>query len=67
MAVAYLQVLGARLIPANPMLNYCLHMAGGAFTGIGVFFLALSVKPERFPFIVVITGMRYSAQLPAKT
>ena len=40
-AVETLQGLGAGEIPADPMLNYWLRMAGGAFTMLGIIFFAI--------------------------
>jgi hypothetical protein len=56
MAVPVLQGLGAGEIPADPMLDYWLRMAAGAFTGIGIFFLALAIWPRRFANVIGMAG-----------
>lgn len=56
MAVAALNGLGAGDIPADPMLDYWLRMAAGAFTGVGVFFFAMAVRPERFANVIGLAG-----------
>jgi hypothetical protein len=57
MAVMALQGLGAGEIPADPMLDYWLRMAAGAFTGVGIFFLALAIWPARFANIIGLAGI----------
>ena len=48
-AVLALRGLGASsVIPDDPMLDYWLRMAAGAFTGVGLFFLILAIWPKRF-------------------
>ena len=44
--------LGAGYIPADPMLDYWLRMASGAFTGVGIFFLILATWPKRFENVI---------------
>jgi hypothetical protein len=39
--------LGAQNLPNDPMLNYWLRMTAGAFSFIGLAFLALSLKPQQ--------------------
>jgi len=56
-AVSQLQGLGAAGIPHDPMLDYWLRMAAGAFTGIGVFLLILAVNPRRFASVVPLVGL----------
>mgnify|MGYP001562572531 CR=1 FL=1 len=56
MAVTALQVLGAGTIPADPMLDYWLRMAAGAFTGVGLFFLVLAIWPARFANVIGLAG-----------
>ncbi|MSU57441.1 MAG: hypothetical protein EXS35_04550 [Pedosphaera sp.] len=51
-----LQGLGANPIPHDPMLDYWLRMAAGAFTMIGLLFLALAVFPRRFAAIIPLFG-----------
>jgi hypothetical protein len=57
MAVMALQGLGAGEIPADPMLDYWLRMAAGAFTGVGIFFLALAIWPARFANVIGLAGI----------
>jgi len=54
--VTALQGLGARAVPADPMLDYWLRMAAGAFTGVGLFFLALAIWPKRFANVIGMAG-----------
>lgn len=56
MAVTALRGLGAGEIPADPMLDYWLRMAAGAFTGVGIFFLALALWPRRFANVIGMAG-----------
>lgn len=51
-AVAALQGLGAGTIPADPMLDYWLRMASGAFGLVGCLFLVLAWQPERHRAII---------------
>jgi hypothetical protein len=55
-AAAGLQGLGAGSIPQDPMLDYWLRMAAGAFTGVGVFFLILAVWPSRHANVIGIAA-----------
>lgn len=56
MAMTALQGLGAGNIPADPMLDYWLRMAAGAFTGVGVFFLILAIHPARYANVIGLAG-----------
>lgn len=51
-AVGQLKGLGAGDIPHDPMLDYWLRMAAGAFTAIGVLFLAMALNPKRFGVVI---------------
>src|SRR5262245_235456 len=55
-AVETLQGLGAKTIPADPMLDYWLRMASGAFFLVGVLFLLLALYPKRFANIIPVMG-----------
>ncbi len=61
-AVSELQGLGAAEIPRDPMLDYWLRMAAGAFTGIGVFFLVVAVNPRRFSVAIPLAGLFLMAE-----
>lgn len=43
-----LQGLGARPIAYDPMLDYWLRMAAGAFGLVGVWYLVLTLRPQKF-------------------
>jgi hypothetical protein len=43
-----LEGLGAKPIPYDPMLDYWLRMAAGAFALVGVWYLALTIWPRKF-------------------
>jgi hypothetical protein len=47
-AVTALQGLGARPIEYDPMLDYWLRMAAGAFGLIGCWYFVLAIAPRRF-------------------
>ena len=47
-AEALLQGLGAKPISYDPMLDYWLRMASGAFTLVGIWYLALMIWPKKF-------------------
>jgi hypothetical protein len=47
-AETLLQGLGAKQIAYDPMLDYWLRMASGAFTLVGVWYLALMIWPKKF-------------------
>jgi hypothetical protein len=51
-AVTALNGLGAGAVPNDPMLDYWLRMAAGAFTGVGIFFLVLGLWPRRFSNVI---------------
>jgi FtsH-binding integral membrane protein len=51
-AVEALQGLGAKEIPADPMLDYWLRMASGAFALVGGLFLLLALQPVRYAVII---------------
>ena len=51
-----LQGLGANPIPHDPMLDYWLRMAAGAFFLFGVLFGALAAFPRRFANVIPIFG-----------
>lgn len=56
-AIEHLQSLGgAGPIPNDPMLNYWLRMAAGAFGIIGVLFLVCAWKPTRYANIIPLLG-----------
>lgn len=56
-AVSALQGLGAGNIPSDPMLDYWLRMAAGAFTGVGIFFAILAARPRKFAAAIPIAGV----------
>ncbi len=56
-AVTGLNGLGAGPIPEDPILDYWLRMATGAFTGIGIFFLAVAIWPSRFRNVIGFIGL----------
>jgi hypothetical protein len=43
-----LEGLGAKRIPYDPMLDYWLRMAAGAFALVGVWYLMLAIWPRKF-------------------
>lgn len=47
-ACQMLQGLGAKPIAYDPMLDYWLRMAAGAFALVGVWYLALMIWPRKF-------------------
>jgi hypothetical protein len=51
-AVGQLRGLGAGDIPHDPMLDYWLRMTAGAFTAIGLLFLAMALNPKRFAVVI---------------
>jgi hypothetical protein len=57
-AVQLLQGLGARPIAYDPMLDYWLRMASGAFALVGVWFLMMMIWPKTYfaaiPWFVVL-------------
>jgi hypothetical protein len=52
----FLQGLGARPITYDPMVEYWLRMAAGAFFLIGVLFFVLTIFPHRFVNMIPIMG-----------
>lgn len=61
-ALVGLQGLGAPEIAHDPMLDYWMRMAAGAFTGIGIFFLLLALHPERYANLIRPAGMLMVAE-----
>ena len=55
-AVEALNGLGAGAIPHDPMLEYWLRMAAGAFTGVGIFFLVLAINPRRYANVIPLAA-----------
>ena len=55
-AIIALNGLGAGEIPHDPMLDYWLRMAAGAFTGVGIFFLVLGLWPHKFSNVIGISA-----------
>jgi len=51
-----LQGLGANPISPDPMLDYWLRMAAGAFFLVGVLFAALAIFPRRFANVIPMFG-----------
>ena len=47
-AAEALRGFGAREIPNDPMLEYWLRMAAGAFTLIGIWYFVLFLRPQKF-------------------
>lgn len=48
--------LGAGAIPNDPMLDYWLRMAAGAFTGVGIFFLVLAGNPRKYANVITLAA-----------
>lgn len=55
-AVVALQGLGAREIPADPMLDYWLRMASGAFGLVGMLYALLAWRPLRYASVIPALG-----------
>lgn len=54
-AIAHLEQFGgAGAIPDDPMLNYWLRMASGAFAIVGVFFLLAAWRPSQYRVILPV-------------
>jgi FtsH-binding integral membrane protein len=53
-----LQGLGARPIAYDPMLDYWLRMAAGAFALVGGLFLLLMIQPVKYRMIIPWFGRR---------
>ena len=47
-ATRALQELGAGTIPSDPMLDYWLRMASGAFGLVGVWYVVLALSPRKY-------------------
>jgi len=63
-AESLLQGLGAKPIAYDPMLDYWLRMASGAFTLVGIWYLALMIWPKKFyaaipwfGFLMLVEGL----------
>ncbi len=56
-ALVQLKGLGADAIPDDPMLDYWLRMAAGAFTGIGVFCMVLAINPKKYSAVIPFAGL----------
>jgi len=55
-AETLLQGLGAHPVEYDPMLNYWLRMAAGAFTLVGCIFFAMAWKPQRYAAVLPLFG-----------
>ena len=55
-AAALLEGFGARPVPHDPMLDYWLRMASGAFALVGAIYLLLALQPRRFARIIPARG-----------
>ena len=55
-AETLLQGLGAHPVESDPMLNYWLRMAAGAFTLVGCVFFAMAWKPQRYAAVLPLFG-----------
>lgn len=55
-AVLILQQLGAGEIHADPMLDYWLRMASGAFGLVGGLFLVFALQPARYVSVIPLFG-----------
>ena len=51
-AVEALQGLGTKGIPTDPMLDYWLRMASGAFALVGGLYLLLALQPVRYAVVI---------------
>lgn len=57
-AVRWLQDFGhAAALPDDPMCNYWLRMAAGAFTLVGVLFLAAALRPQRYRTLIPLLAL----------
>ena len=56
-ALIALQGLGVGEIPYDPMLDYWLRMAAGAFTGVGIFFFIVGLWPSKFSNVIGILAV----------
>jgi hypothetical protein len=55
-AVEAMQQLGAQPVAYDPMLDYWLRMASGAFALIGCGFLGLMLRPEKYALVLPWAG-----------
>ena len=55
-AEALLEGLGAKPVPHDPMLDYWLRMASGAFALVGAVYLLLALQPQRYASIIPTMG-----------
>ena len=55
-AAGALRILGATEIAYQPLLDYWLRMAAGAFTLIGFSYLMVSVNPRKYAAVIVWLG-----------
>ena len=57
-AIEHLQIFGGSgPIPNDPMLNYWLRMAAGAFGMIGIIFLVAAWQPLKYANIIPLLGL----------
>jgi hypothetical protein len=47
-----LEGLGAKELPADPMLNYWLRMQSGANTFVGLFYFAIAMNPKKYSIVL---------------
>lgn len=59
---AALTGLGSGDVPSDVMIQYWTRMTAGAFTGIGLFFLALGLRPAKFANVVGLAGILMSGE-----
>ena len=55
-AVGFLQGLGLAEVPHDPMLDYWLRMASGAFFLVGVLFLLFALNPIKYANVIPLFG-----------
>ena len=55
-ALIGLRGFGAGEIPYDPMIDYWMRMAAGAFTGIGIFIFVVATRPDRFRNVIGLIG-----------
>ena len=55
-AITGLQSLGASEIAHDPMVDYWMRMAAGAFTGIGIFVFFVAMWPAKFRNVIGLIG-----------
>lgn len=55
-ATEVMEGLGAKIVPQDPMLDYWLRMASGAFGLIGCLYLILMISPKRFAAMIPWMG-----------